>query len=322
MRHPSGSSRRPGATSGPLVAVCVLLLAACASPTPAEPRAHTPVESYVDVSFQPTGMADAVRNSPVRRFALAFLLAHDGRCEPVWGAGRPLSDPGLAAEIAAVRAAGGEITVATGGAVGDYLESRCASAADLATAYTAALDATGADGIDVDIETGVPTGLVADALARLQRERGTGVTLTLPVADAGQGLEESGLRLVRAVAERGTNLTVNAMLMNFPVSGTWRGSLLGAADAVAAQLTGLGLGHDRLALTIMAGRNDTGVTTTVDDARAVRDYADAHRIAFLGLWSLARDDGGCPGRPQAVATCSGLAQAPYDFVRTLTEESA
>jgi len=276
----------------------------------------------VDVSFRPTGIDAAVAGSPAREFVLAFLLAREGRCEPVWGSERALSDPALLADIAAVRAAGGSVTAASGGATGEYLENSCASPADLARAYTAALDATGADRLDVDVEAIVPTDLVADALARVQDDRGTAITLTLPVADAERGLESAYLPLVRALTARDVEITVNAMLMNFPVSGTWTDSLLAAADTVGEQLTAFGLSRDRLGLTLMAGRNDTGVTTTVEDVRAVRHYAEAHHLAFVALWSLARDNGACPGRAEAAATCSGLDQAPYDFIRALTEEAA
>src|SRR5438067_11398507 len=104
------------------------------------------------------------------------------------------------------------------------------------------------------------------------------------------------------------------MIMNFPPPGPWRAALIGAAETVTGQISGIwpqggrdGAYH-RLGLTMMAGRNDTGDITTLDDARAIRQYAGAHHIAFVGLWSLARDNGHCPGQPTATDECSGVAQ--------------
>ena len=79
------------------------------------------------------------------------------------------------------RAAGGSVTIATGGAEGTYLENACGSAADLAAAYTKILDATGTNLLDIDIEHDVQIDKVIDALGQVQRARGTDITLTLPV---------------------------------------------------------------------------------------------------------------------------------------------
>jgi chitinase len=236
----------------------------------------------------------------------------------------PMNDPALAADIAAVRGAGGAVTVATGGAVGSYLENNCGTAADLARAYRTALSATGADRLEVDVEAEVPVDLVAEALTSVRRQLGVDLTITAVVIDAEKGVTESTVSLLKALAARGTDVTVNAMLMNFPAGENWRDSLIGAADSVAGQVSqvwpdgGRAGAYRRLGITLMAGRNDTGVITTVADARAIRDYANAHRIGFLGFWSLARDNGDCPGQPDAIAGCSGISQDRYAFTHSLS----
>jgi hypothetical protein len=64
----------------------------------------------------------------------------------------------------------------------------------------------------------------------------------------------------------------------------------------------------------MAGRN---VVTTVQDASAVRDYARAHQIGFIGFWSLGRTTGTARGRltraPDAAASPRTPTPSPARF---------
>jgi chitinase len=281
------------------------------------------VAPYAYVSSDSLELARAVREGSAQRFVLAFVLAKDGKCDPVWTTGRPLNDPSLLAEIAAARDLGATVTVASGGAVGTYLENRCESAEELAQAYRTTLEVTGADRLDLDVEQDVPVARVADAAALLREWTGAGITVTVEVLGAQRGLVRSAMRLLRAFADRGLDPTVNAMVMNFYPGEDWRAAMLTAADRVAGQIAriwpegGRDGAYARLGLTFMAGRNDTDVITTLGDAHALRNYARAHSIGFLGFWSLNRDNGGCPGRSQATNDCSGIEQQTYAFTRTL-----
>ena len=67
----------------------------------------------------------------------------------------------------------------------------------------------------------------------------------------------------------------------------------------------------------MIGRNDMGMTTTLADATAIREYAEARGLGYLGFWSASRDNGGCPGAPEARSDCSGVEQAPHAYTETL-----
>jgi len=306
---------------------CVLLLTACTpaiSGTPQEQNVSVPLAPYVYVGAGTLGLMEAVRDTPARRFTLAFVLADQGRCAPTWGEGRSVRDPALLAEIAEVRDAGGSVSIATGGASGTYLESSCATAPELANAYGDVLTATGADTLDVDIEKDVSADLVADALTLLDEDREVAITITLGVASASEGLDTPASALLQALAGHGADVTVNAMVMNFPEAGTRQESLLGAAEAVTGQIErlwpggGRGEAYRRLGLTLMAGRDDTGELTTLADARAVRTFARNHAIGSLGLWSLARDNGDCPDDPTARDDCSGISQNPFDFTRSLS----
>ncbi|MEU6641842.1 carbohydrate-binding protein CenC [Saccharomonospora sp. NPDC046836] len=305
-----------------MIVLCSVLLAACSAAV--EQRQPQPMTAgpYVYVGSADTGMTAALTAAPVNRFVLAFLLAGETPCTPTWNSQRAVDDPALLAEIDRVRAAGSAVTVATGGASGTYLENTCGSAAELAAAYRTALSATGADRLDLDIEAEIPVDMVADALAAVHAD-GIGITTTVEVLDAQRGLTREATTMVRALAARGVDVIVNAMIMNFPEGQDWQASLLQAAESVTGQIAQIwpGDGRDtayrRLGLTFMAGRNDTGPVTTLHDARALREYAGRNAIGFLGFWSLGRDTGRCAGAATAQNHCSGVAQQRYAFTAAL-----
>lgn len=301
----------------PVIVVLVALLTGCS--TPPAPT----VTPYVDVTSDTFDLVDAVDATGVQRAVLSFVLATGGTCTPSWGGIRPLDDPALQAQEAALRERGVDLVVASGGAEGEYLEQACESPEALAGAYRAALDATGARSLDVDVESGIEADRVVAALAELQRERGTEVTLTLRVVDADTGLEPVALDLVRRSVAAGVAVTVNPMVMNFPYTGGWGDAMVAAVDTVAGQLAEVRPGWTAtdptlaLGATVMIGRTDLGAVTTLDDATTVRDHARAIGLTRLGLWSLARDNGRCPGRAVAAPDCSGVAQPDFAFTTLL-----
>lgn len=306
-----------------VLALCAALAAGCeAEPVP---QRDVPTAPYAYVGAKTARLSTAVAETPARRFVLSFLLARQARCEPAWNGRTAVQDAAVLREVQAVQAAGGAVTIASGGADGTYLETVCSSAATLAEAYRTAMTVTGADRLDVDIEAAVPAERVAEALRLLHHRTGAGVTVTLGVAGARRGLEPSALPLLHALAKRDLDVVVNAMVMNFPAQGNWRKALVTAAETVTDQIQrvwpeqGRAGAYRRLGLTFMAGRNDTGPVTTLDDARALRHYARARGIGFLGFWSLGRDNGSCPGHPVAADHCSGLGQPRYAFTRLLSQ---
>lgn len=308
-----------GARWAVLGIAAVLAISGCASATPgtAQPNWSTPLSSYVDVTTDHPDLGVAARAIGHARFVLSFLLARGSACTPTWDGTAALDDPGIQATARTARTAGARLSVSSGGELGSYLENACTDPRSLANAYESALAVTGADQLDLDIEQPVRPRLVADAVALLLREHPVPVIVTLPLADASTGIDPAALPLLRALAADRVTVTVNAMLLDFGHGGARRDALLRAAATVLGQVATLrptaGVG-----LTLMAGRDDMGAVTTLADARAVRDYADQHRLAMLGLWSLGRDNGSCPGRPDAVDTCSGVAQSPYAFARVLS----
>jgi chitinase len=305
-----------------------LTLSACGSPAPspdggvASNGAST--AAYVDVTGTRDTLIEAAEGSGLRQFVLSFVLSDAGACRPSWGGIRSVDDPALAAEIADLRAAGGDVTVASGGADGSYLENACSDAESLAGAYAQVLEATGSRRLEVDVEQDVPLATVVEALARLQQERDTELTLTLQVESAERGLTDQAVAALSAAAAAGLHVRVNAMVMNFPYSRDWAGAMTTAADRIAAQIVQVRPDLDEagarriLGLTFMIGRNDTGPVTTLGDATTLAEYAAGGGAGSVAFWSAGRDNGDCPdGAVQS--TCSGIAQDRYAFGRTLAD---
>ncbi|NMI01076.1 hypothetical protein [Pseudonocardia acidicola] len=319
--------------AAPAMVVVALLVSACSpaadvAPTVAEAGSPTRFAPYVDASVSPPVLVDMADATGVHDVVLAFALATGGRCEPSWAGVRPLTDPALLAQVGELRARGGQPTVATGGASGPYLENACGSPAELARAYASALDAVGGNRLDVDVEADVPAATVVDALTRLQRERGTAVTLTLRVQGQDQGLEPAALALVRRAAESGLRFTVNPMVMNFAHRGDWAAAMVATLDAVSAQLHGVwpdATGAEiagRTGMTLMIGRTDLGAVTTLADAATVAGAARSRGLASIGFWSVGRDNGGCPGRATAAFDCSGIEQSRFAFTEIFRDAAA
>jgi chitinase len=299
------------------LSACSTSVAGSASGAGASAPARPAFGPYLDVSVERPDLAAVAKQTGLRHVTLAFALSADGACEPAWGGNQPVD--AFTAEIEAFRAAGGSVSVATGGAVGNYLENACGSAADLAGAYERLLAATGTNLLDVDIETGVDAAKVVDALSQVQRRRGTDITLTLPV-DLG-GLPAPALDLVQRAAAANVSVTVNAMDMNFKTGGNWGQAMVDAAQAVLDQLRGVypnaseAVQNRMLGITVMIGRNDVGVITQPDDAQKVIDFAESRGVGRLAFWALTRDNGACAEKVEAQPDCSGIEQTDFQFTQ-------
>ena len=308
-------------------AVTALLAGATiASATPAQaddehlaPAAGTiTVAPYIDITMESPTLTEVAEATGQRYFTLAFVLGSAAGCQPSWGGTTDLTEPRIIDQIDALRAMGGDVIIASGGAMGPYLENVCGSADELYQAYIDVLDATGANHLDVDVEASIPHTMVNTALKRLQDERDTAVSYTMRVQGQDYGMDPYSVQVLTDAAAQGVDVTVNPMLMNFGHSGDWGQAMIDAAESTLNQLTDIwpqwsgteAAAH--LGVTPMIGNNDSGMVTTQAHARALRDWAQDRHIGFIGFWSIGRDNGGCAGggvRPD----CSGIDQSDYEF---------
>ncbi|MGH8791968.1 MAG: chitinase [Stackebrandtia sp.] len=300
----------------------VLLAAAfVAGPAHAEPDSaagDVKVAPYIDITMESPRLTDVAEATGQMHYTLAFVLGSHAGCDPKWGGVVDLREPRIVDQIDQLRAAGGDVVVASGGALGPYLENVCGSVDDLYNAYSEILDVTGANHLDVDVEASIPYQRVNAALKRLQDDRGTKIAYTLRVQGQDYGVDPFSLQILQDAAAQGVDVAVNPMLMNFGYTGDWGGAMIDAAEATLDQMRGVWpqLGDaelkSRLGVTPMIGRNDAGMTTTQTHARALLSWAQANDIGFIGFWSVGRDNGDCPdGRVSPV--CSGISQSRYEF---------
>ncbi|MGH3762882.1 chitinase [Actinophytocola sp.] len=302
------------------ILVALAATAAVSVPSTAEPLVAAPTAApYVDITMPTPSLVDVANATGQKVFTLAFVLADSTGCNPSWGGTIPLDDPRILDDIRALRAMGGEVIVATGGAAGPYLEYTCDSAEALAGAYRKILDTVGTNHLDVDVEATIPQDLVNQALAQVQDERGTSVSYTMRVQGDDYGMDPYSLQVLRSAAAHGVDVLVNPMTMEFGTSRPdWGDAVIAAAEASLGQMREIWPGMSdadlkrRLGVTPMIGRNYNGKVFELDHARRLVDWANANHIGLVAFWSAGRDNGSCPGGGVS-PTCSGIAQDTFEF---------
>ncbi|BAL92449.1 putative glycosyl hydrolase [Actinoplanes missouriensis 431] len=332
--------RRHRRIAGITAAATLLLAAGCGgddettvtattSPTVAASTTATAdapaVAPYIDIVSGTVDIDEVAEQTGQDDYTLAFLLADTaGTCTATWGGSKALDDSTVQAEIAKIAALDGDVIVSTGGATGTYLESVC-TADELAAAYSSALDAAGSNALDVDIEQTVTAATVTQALRTLQTDRGTAITLTVPVGGTVLGLTDTSIALLQSAADAGLDVTVNAMTMNFTEENDdWGASMTTATEAVVADVKSVWTtlsdaeAYQMLGVTPMIGVNDTGPITETADAQTLLDYAEEKGLGFVRFWSVNRDNGGCT-TGEVEATCSGIAQETYEFTKMFAD---
>ncbi|MDX8030802.1 cellulose binding domain-containing protein [Lentzea sp. BCCO 10_0856] len=283
-------------------------------PTPGSAR----VAPYIDITMPTPSLLDVANATGQKHFTLAFALGSSAGCAPAWGGTVPLNDSRIVNDAKALKAQGGSVIVATGGAMGPYLEHVCSTADSLYNAYVAVLDAVGSNSIDVDVEATIPQAIVNTALKKLQTTRGTTVSYTMRIQGQDYGMDPYSVDVLKDAAAKGLDVLVNPMLMNFGYTGNWGDAMVAASNATLGQMRAIWPSKSdaqlkaSLGLTPMIGRNDTGPTTTQADARKVVDYAKANHVGRIAFWSAGRDNGSCPGGGVS-PTCSGISQANWEF---------
>lgn len=327
---------RVGALAMGLLAVASASAVALAGNTSAaEPAAFGRFSPYIDTSLAGGSDLDGVASASGARFLNLAFVVSSGGCTPAWGGSVPLSDPVRGEEIAALRAAGGDVRVSFGGAAGQELGLTCGDVDALTAAYQSVIDLYNLTHVDFDIEGGATSQVESvkrrnQAIKRLQDAARAGgghlsVSYTLPVLPT--GLLADSVALVEDAVAAGVDIeAVNIMAMDYG-PGVSQGRPMGdlaiqAANSTADQLkAALGGGSAdaalrKIAVTPMIGVNDVAVEIfRQDDARKLVEFAGQRDLAWLGFWSMGRDNGGCAGAGSAQAACSGVEQSQFEFAR-------
>ncbi|MBO4258079.1 chitinase, partial [Streptomyces griseorubiginosus] len=282
---------------------------------------------YVDTSLYPAFDLLASANATgVKNYNLAFVT-DGGGCTPKWGGVTDLGSDGVASQIGALRAKGGDVRVSFGGASGSELATTCSSADALAAAYGKVVDAYKLTKVDFDVEGGALPNATANtnrakAIARLEAQHpGLDVSFTLPVMP--EGLTQDGVNLLSNAKANGVRIAaVNIMAMDYGASyngdmGTYAEQAATATQAQVKSVLGLSdaAAWKTVAVTPMIGVNDVSSEVfKVDDATQLVNFAKSKGLGWLSMWSATRDQQ-CPGgtKPTADATCSSIAQDKFAF---------
>ncbi|MEB4615220.1 chitinase, partial [Leucobacter sp. M11] len=311
-------------------------------------------DGYVDVTATPAFAFEAVNGEGTpNNVALAFIVAGDGACEPMWGGAYTLDEAGtqldLDRRLERLRNLGGSAMISFGGERNEALAQVCADPGELAEVYRTVIDRYRVLSIDMDVEGDLladhaAVARQAEAVAAVQRERrerrdadsGLDVWLTLPIAQT--GLTPDGVEAVRAYLAAGVDLAgVNAMTMNFGPNAeetTMAERSIAALEALHRQLNAvyrdaeLPLGSavlwSKIAATPMLGQNNVRADVfTLDDAKRLNRFANERGMIRLSMWSLNRDRSCAENwadHREVSDSCSGVEQGNASFAGELRHD--
>jgi glycosyl hydrolase family 18 (putative chitinase) len=322
-------------------AVCAGLFAGGAAASVG--AAATPLPARVYAPYFETWTTDSINSlaqqSGSRYFTLAFLeTLSKSSCTLAWNGSRaePVANGKYLADIASLRATGGDVIPSLGGWSADQggteIGDSCKDVNAIVAAYQQLISTYGVSRLDMDIEGRSLT--KADGIDRRNkaleivqaRFPNLQVSYTLPTSAS--GLEPSGVAVLRNAIDNGTRVdVVNIMTFDYydRVTTDMGGAAISAAKGLVAQLHTLYPAktspelNAMVGITLMPGLDDyprRTESTSVADAQRVYDYARANTFSTLSIWAVQRDNGGCPGNTGS-NSCSGITQNTWDFSQVL-----
>jgi hypothetical protein len=333
-----------------LVATACLLCPLSAVGTAASATAYTPLPAHVYAPYYETylapntpSIASTAQSSGVKYFTLAFLQSTGkNSCSLDWNgsSGQPLNY--YAADIAALRAAGGDVIPSFGGYSADQggteIADSCTNVSAIAADYEAVITTLGVTRLDMDVEAKSLNNTVGinrrnEAIALTEQWAAqNGIPLqiqyTIPVEQ--YGLDPNGEAVLQnAVADGATVTSVNIMVFDYYIAGEGTVNMgqaaINAATNTHGQLTSIypNLTSAQVwnmeAMTLLPGIDDypkKTEVTSLTDAQTMLSFAQANGMNLLSIWAIQRDNGGCPGTRDS-NICSGIAQNAWDFSHLL-----
>jgi hypothetical protein len=269
------------------------------------------------------------QNAGLKGIVLAFLVGN-GSCSFGWGGlggtlptDNEANGTTIQSQVQQMQANGLTVIISFGGALGAIVNG-CNNASALQSGLQEVLNRYHVSMLDFDMEAsdtygdgpGLP--VLDQALKGLKAVNpNLAISYTLPVLPT--GLTSSGTAVLNQAHKDGLNPNViNVMAMDYG-SAVDNGGQMGldaedAGQAVNTQIQQAGL-TSSVGVTVMIGHNDTqGEIFQLNDVNTVLNFADANSYVMrLSFWSLARDNGGCPGQTYASPSCSGIVQNTYQF---------
>ncbi|HEY4021453.1 MAG TPA: carbohydrate binding domain-containing protein [Pseudonocardiaceae bacterium] len=302
-------------------------------PPPPNTAGFTHPVYLMPLDNNPPAISTIMADSGENEFNLAFVL-DSGGCTPAWdGSSGELvsSDTAVAADISAIRAAGGDAAVSFGGYNGTELGSTCGSASALANAYQQVITKYNLKRVDFDYENGAldsNTAVRFGAIAILEKNNpNLTVSLTIPMTTV--GLPGSGTDEIRQAIAAGARLDI-INIMDFD-TGLTSGTEVGQTEAVANDAIGqlesiygwsAATAWSHLGLQVMNGHTDQpSELFTQDTVNSLLSFAKSNHPAWFSFWAENRDFP-CPSgvvEPWAPGTCSNITQNAYDFTKIIVQ---
>jgi hypothetical protein len=276
--------------------------------------------------------------SGARYLTLAFLQTPSpGSCQVDWNGdtATPVSWAVYGADIAKIRASGGDVVPSFGGYSADTggteIADSCTSVPAIAAAYEKVVTTYGVTRLDLDVESNSLTSTAGidrrnKAIALVRRwaartHRVVQFVYTIPTFVTGLTADGKAV-LTNAVANHARIDIVNIMTFDYydglkhemgQDTITAAGNLHATLRALYPDLSSRRL-WEMVGITDMIGIDDYGPpeTFTLADATTVRRWAAATGIGEVSFWALQRDNGGCPGT-KGSDSCSGLTQSTWAF---------
>jgi hypothetical protein len=317
-----------------LVAALAALLVTSAHAAPAAFPSHV-YAPYFE-TWTTDSLTTTAQQSGARYFTLAFLeTLSKTSCTLAWNGDRadPVTNGRYSADIASLRALGGDVIPSFGGWSADQggteIADSCKDVNTIAAAYEDVITRYNVTRLDMDVEgrslnrtDGVDRRNKALAIVQAwaqQQRRPFQVSYTLPTS--ADGLEPSGLAILQNALANGTRVdVVNIMAFDYydRVTTDMGTAAVNAANGTAAQLQSIGMSA-QIGITLMPGLDDypkKTEKTTLAHAQQVLGYAQANGVNTLSIWAIQRDNGGCPGVTGS-NSCSGIVQSTWDFTHLL-----
>ena len=312
--------------------------------------AGTPLPAHVYAPYYETYLApntasisDTATASGAKYFTLAFLQTPKrGSCALDWNGNTAQPLNYYAADIAALRANGGDVIPSFGGYSADQggteIADSCTDVSQIAADYESVISTLGVTRLDMDVEAkslnntaGIDRRNKAIAITQAWAAS-QGIPLqiqyTIPVEQ--YGLDANGEAVLQNAVANGVTVTsVNIMVFDYYIAGegvvNMGQAAVNAANNTHAQLTSIfpNLTSAQIwtmeAMTMLPGIDDYPKKTEVTylpDAQTMLNFAQANGMNFLSIWAIQRDNGGCPGTKDS-NTCSGIVQNTWDFSHLL-----
>jgi chitinase len=281
------------------------------------------------------------RQSGAKFLTMAFLETPSvGSCTVYWNGdpAAPVAWSTYGADIAKIRATGGDVIPSFGGFSADNggteIADSCASVGAIAAEYERVITTYGVTRLDMDVEDNSLTNkggvdrrnkaihLVEAWAAR--HDRAVEFVYTLPTNTT--GLDSTGVHVLRNAAANHARVDiVNIMTFDYydnqphqmaADTKTAAGHLIASLQSLYPHRSVERL-WSMVGITEMVGIDDFGPPEifTTHDAVVVERWAEEKGIAELSFWALERDNGGCPGAAGSDG-CSGIHQSTWQFSRT------